>query len=199
MKLYFSPGACSLSPHIVLAEGGFDYTAEKVDLRTKQTATGADFKAINPKGYVPALVLDSGELLTEGPAIVQHLADLKPEAGLAPRPGTIERARVNSWLVFVSSELHKQFSVLFTPTAPAEWKETVKGNILGRVAFLDGELAGKSYLTGDTFTIADAYLFTILRWTAYFAMDLAPYANVTAFMARMNARPAVKAALAAEA
>jgi glutathione S-transferase len=197
MKLYFSPGACSLSPHIVLREAGVDFALERVDLGRKVTASGADFWAINPKGYVPALQLDDGEVITEGPAIVQFVADRHHDARLAPANGTMERVRLQEWLTFIGTEIHKNFSPLFDRSLADEVKAKFKERIFKRVELVEKALAGKSYLLGE-FSVADAYLFTCLRWSAFMAMDLAPYANVTAFMARMNERPAVKAALEAE-
>ena len=198
MKLFFKAGACPLSPHIVLEELGLKYEAEAVDLKAKTTASGADFLKINPKGYVPALQLDSGEVLTEGPAIVQYLADLHPEKKLAPANGTLERYKLQGWLTFVGTELHKQFSPLFNATAPQEWKDVCRGNIERRLAWVNGELAGKNYLMGADFSVADAYLYTVLRWTVPVKIDLSGLPNITAYMARMSARPGVQAALKAE-
>ncbi len=199
MKLYISPGACSLSPHIVLREAGVPFDIETVDLANKRTATGGDYKAINPKGYVPALQLDGGEVLTEGPAIVQYVADLKPGSRLAPAAGSLDRYRLQEALNFITSELHKSFSPLFNPKTPEAYKETVKGNLAGRFDLLSKNLQGKDYLMGSTFTVADAYLFTILSWTAYVGIDLAKWPVLKAYSDRVAARPAVKAALEAEA
>lgn len=198
MKLFFKAGACPLSPHIVLEELGLKYEAEAVDLKTKVTASGADFLKINPKGYVPALELDGGEVLTEGPAIVQYLADLKPEKKLAPANGTLERYKLQGWLTFVGTELHRQFTPLFNSITPQEWKDVCRANIERRLNWLNGELAGKNYLMGTDFSVADAYLYTVLRWTVPVKIDLAALPNITAYMARMSARPAVQAALKAE-
>lgn len=198
MKLYFSPGACSLASHIALCEAGFDCSLEKVDLRAKTTADGGDFRAINPKGYVPALVLDDGATLTEGVAILQHLADIKPEAKLAPAGGTLGRARVNEWLTFISSEVHKGFGPLWNPKLSDDLKAAAKKTLGDRLAFIDAALAGKAYLTGEAFTVPDAYLFTVARWAAHFDIDLAAWPNLAAFMDRMRARPAVKRALEEE-
>ena len=198
MKLYYSPGACSLSPHIVAREAGLDLLLEKVDLKSKKTADGADFWKVNPKGYVPALQLDDGTVLTEGPAIVQYLADQKPDSGLAPKNGTVERYKLQEWLNFVTSEIHKQFSPLFRPTTPDEYKKIAKENLANRFKWLDQQLAGKDYLLGKQFTVADAYLFTVLRWTVPTKIDLAPYPNVKAYLERVGARPKVKEALKAE-
>ena len=164
MKLYYSPGACSLSPHIVLNEGGFSFEKEKVDLATKQTETGADYRAVNPNGYVPALQLDDGQVLTEGPAIIQYLADRVPEKRFAPPAGTMERYRLMEWLNFISTELHKGFGALFNPQAPEEWKTAVKAQLAQRIGHVSQRLESKTYIMGDDFTVADAYLFTVLSW-----------------------------------
>ena len=198
MKLFYKPGACSLSPHIVLEESGLPYESESVDLKTKVTASGADFYAINPKGYVPALLLDSGELLTEGPAIVQYLADQVPAKRLAPANGTLERYRLQSWLTFIGTELHKSFSPFFNPAAGDDWKAIARANLERRLAYTDAQLAGKSYLLGEDFTVADAYLFTVLSWAKFIKLDLAQWPNLSAYQARVAARPKVQAALKAE-
>lgn len=198
MKLYFSPGACSLSPHIVLHEAGLPCETEQVNLGTKQTNLGNDFKAVNPKGYVPALVLDNGQLLTEGPAIVQYLADQKPGSGLAPAAGSVERYQLQEWLNYISTELHKSIGGLFNKKMPAEWRATVKENIANRLDFVTKSLGDKPYLTGDTFTVADAYLFTVLRWTGFVEVDLSKWPTLVDYIARVGERPAVKAAIAAE-
>lgn len=198
MKLYFSPGACSLSPHIALREAGLDFELEQVDLRAKKTKPGADFLAINPKGMVPVLQLDSGEILTEGPAIVQYIADQKPESGLAPKAGTIARYHLMEWLNFITAELHKNFTPLFKPTTPDEYKKIARDNLADRYAYLDRQLAGKAYIMGDQFTVADAYAFTVSNWTRLQKIDLAQWPNVAAFMDRVRARPHVQEALKAE-
>ena len=198
MKLYFSPFACSMSPHIVAAELGIDLALEKVDLASKKTAGGADFTAINPKGYIPALQLDNGELLTEGPAIVQFLADKKPEAKLVPPAGTIERVRVQEMLGYINSELHKTFTPLFNPKTLPEVRAEREEYLRKRLGFIDKQLAGKSYLFGDQFTVADAYLFTVTNWTNFVKLDISQFANLTAFQARVAARPAVQKVMAAE-
>ncbi len=191
MKLYFSPGACSLSPHIVLTESGLPFELERVDLGAKKTASGADYWQINPKGYVPALAMDDGELLTEGPAVVQYIADLVPHKHLAPPPGTMERYRVQEFLNFISTELHKGFSPLFNPKLPEDWKAVVGGLLHHRIGVVAKQLEGKAYLMGDVFTVADAYLFTILRWSKGLGVDLAPWPTVVGYMDRVAARPAV--------
>lgn len=198
MKLYYSPGACSLSPHIVLNEGGFTYDTERVDLASGKTETGADYRAVNPNGYVPALLLDDGQVLTEGPAIVQYLADRVPEKRLAPPAGTIERYRLMEWLNFISTELHKGFGALFNPQAPEEWKTAVKAQLAQRIGHVSQRLEGKTYIMGDDFTVADAYLFTVLGWSQYVGLDLSPWPMLAAYLGRVAARPAVQAALKAE-
>jgi len=198
LKLYLKPGACSLSPHIVLEESGLTYETEVVDLKTKVTASDADYWAINPKGYVPALLLDSGELLTEGPAIVQYLADQVPAKKLAPANGSIERYRLQGWLTFIGTELHKSFSAFFNPTAGEDWKGAAMANLERRLAYTDQHLTDKPYLMGEDFSVADAYLFTVLRWTAAIKLDLGRWPNIAAYQARVAARPAVQAALKAE-
>ncbi len=198
MKLYHAPGSCALSPHIVLEEAGLAYEVEQVNLRTKQTASGADFAALNPKGYVPALQLDDGTILTEGPAIVQYLADLVPAKQLAPANGTLPRYQLQSWLTFIGTEVHKSFSPFFNPAATPEMKEMAGANLQRRLAYVNDQLAGQPYLMGDTFTVADAYLFTVLNWAGFAKLDLSGWANITAFQARVAARPAVQAAMKAQ-
>jgi glutathione S-transferase len=199
MKLYFSPGACSLSPHIVLRELGLPFDAIKVDLASKKTSDGSDFKSVNPKGYVPTLLADNGKTLTEGPAIVQYLADLKPESKLAPANGTWERYQLQEWLNFISTELHKQFSPLFNPATPDVVKEAQKAKLAQRFGEIAQTLDKQDFLTGSQFTVADAYLFTVLRWTQFFAIDLAQWPSIARFVERVGQRPAVKAALDFEA
>jgi glutathione S-transferase len=198
MKLYFSPGACSLSAHIALREAGLEFEIEQVNLATKKTKSGADFNAINPKGYVPTLVLDGGEVLTEGPAIVQYIADLRPDAKLAPPAGTLARVRLQEWLGFINSEIHKAFAALFDGRAAPEVKQAARDKIARRLDFTAASLDGKAYLLGDTFSVADGYLFTVLRWTHHGAIELARWKVLTDYVARVAARPAVAAALAAE-
>src|SRR5580692_4581114 len=165
MKLYYSPGACSLSPHIVLLEAGLPYTLVKTDLKTKKTEGGADYLSINSKGAVPALELDDGRVLTEGPAVVQYLADQKPESGLAPRAGTFERYQLMEILNYITSEVHKGFSPLFNPKISADWKASALANLEKKFDWLSAFLKGKNFLMGSTFTVADAYLFTVMNWT----------------------------------
>lgn len=198
MKLYFSPGACSLSPHIVLRETGLSFELEQVDLRAKKTKNGADFLQINPKGQVPVLALDDGDRLTEGPAIVQYIADKAPESGLVPPAGSKERYRVQEWLNFITSELHKNFSPLFRPNTPDDYKPVAKENLASRFGYLDRHLADRKYLMGDQFTVADAYLFTILNWTKFQSIDLGQWPNVKAYVERVGARPKVQDAMKAE-
>lgn len=198
MKLYFSPGACSLSPHIVLHELGLPHESEKVDLKTKVTASGADFRTVNPKGQVPTLQLDDGSILTEGPVIVQYLADLKPQAGLVPPAGTMARYRLQEWLNHITSELHKGFSPLFNPATPEAYRTIAIERLTGHLARMDAHLAKNAYVMGDGFSVADAYLFTVLGWAGIVKLDLTPYANLQAFADRVRARPAVKAAMVHE-
>ena len=192
MKLYYSPGACSLSPHIVLNEAGFNYEVERVDLASKKTEKGADFFAINPKGYVPVLALDDGQILTEGPAIVQYLGDQKPASGIVPKAGTMERVHAQEWLNFITSELHKTYSPLFRSTTPDEYKKLAREYLAKRLAVLDKHLANKQYILGDKFSAPDAYDFTVLRWSQYTGVDLSPFPNIKAFMDRVAARPKVQ-------
>jgi len=198
MKLYISPGACSLSPHIVVSEAGINVELEKVNLAEHKTASGQDYMTINPNGYVPALQLDDGTVLTEGPAIVQYLADQKPASGLIPAAGAIDRYRVQEWLNFIGTELHKNFGALFNKATPDATKETAKANITRRLAYLNDRLAGKQYLMGSNFTVADAYAFTIVNWTNFVGIDLKPNPNLAAYMARVAARPKVLETLKAE-
>jgi glutathione S-transferase len=198
MKLYYSPGACSLSPHIVLNESGLAFTPVLASTKTHKLQDGTDYYTINPKGYVPLLELDSGERLSEGPAIVQYVADQVPAKGLVPPAGTMARYRAQEWLNFISTELHKQYSPLFNPAMPEEAKALFREKLKGRYAWIDTQLEGRKYLLGETFSVPDAYLFTVTRWAGFAGVDLAPYKNLAAFMARMNERPAVQAALKAE-
>ena len=198
MKLFYASGACSLSPHIVAHEAGIDLRLQKVDLKTKTVTSEGDFWAINPKGSVPALELDDGQILTEGPTVVQYLADLKPEKGLAPPAGTLARYRLQEWLGYINSELHKTYSPLFRAETPAETRIERLAYLSKRYALVEKQLAGRSYLLGDNFTVADAYLFTVTNWAGSVKFDLAPFPNLRAFQERIAARPAVKAAMRAE-
>ncbi|MFN0299461.1 MAG: glutathione transferase GstA [Burkholderiales bacterium] len=198
MKLYYTPGACSISPHIALCEAGLAHEIEKVDLKEKKTASGANYLAINPKGYIPALQLDNGEVLVEGVAIVQYIADQKPDSGLAPKAGTMERYRLQEWLTFISSELHKTFSPLFNAAMPDEGKKIFRDRLAMRFAYVDKQLAGKNYLMGANFNVADGYLYNMIRWARRVELDLSACPNVVAFEKRMEARPKVIEALKAE-
>jgi glutathione S-transferase len=198
MKLYYSPGACSLSPHIALREAGLDFTLEKTDLKSKQTTSGGDIRRDNPKGMVPVLVLDNGDVLTEGPAIVQWIADQNPDAELAPAAGTMPRYHLMEWLNFITSELHKSYSPLFNPNAPEEYKAIARTALAERYAFVNDKLAGGPYLMGRQFTVADGYLFTVTNWARIVKFDLTSYPNVVAFQERVRARPKVQEAMKAE-
>ena len=198
MKLYYSPGACLLSPHIALAEAGLAYNVEKVDLKTKKTESGADFFAINAAGYVPALVLDNGEVLTEGPAIVQYIADLAPTKKLAPPAGSFERVRLQEVLNFISTELHKSFSPLFNPATPEESKTAARALIGRRLDLIEQKLAGRDYLMGE-FSVADAYLFTVTSWGRMVGVDIKEgRPRLGEYWSRVMARPAVKQAMTEE-
>jgi glutathione S-transferase len=198
MKLYFSPGACSLSPHIALREAGLAFDLVKVDTKTHRFDGGGDFYSVNPKGYVPVLELDGGERLTEGPAIVQYIADRKPESGLAPKAGTLERVRLQEWLNFLTSEIHKGFSPLFSADTPEDYKPVVRKRLAGRFDWLSKELDGRDFLMGDRFTVADGYLFTLLGWLPFVGMNLQAWPVLKAYRERIAGRPAVKEALKAE-
>jgi glutathione S-transferase len=198
MKLYFSPGACSLSPHIILCESGLPFTLEKVDLRAKLTASGADFTKINPKGYVPALDTGSGVVLTEGPAIVQFLADQVPGKQLVPAAGTLERYQVLEWLNFIGTEIHKNYSPLFTPAASDEVKDGARAALAKRYGYVEQKLDGIQYLHGGQFSVADAYLFVVTNWAGLVKLDLSAFPNLQAFQRRIGARPAVLQAMREE-
>jgi glutathione S-transferase len=198
MKLYYSPGACSLSPHIALEESGLTYEAIAAPTKTHRLPDGTDYYTINPLGYVPLLELGDGTRLREGPAIVQYIADQAPARNLAPANGTMARYQLQSWLTFVGMELHSKFGALFTPGTAEETKTATRTRLANRFQWLDGELAGKQYLMGDTFSVADCYLFTVSNWPAHVGLDMAPYTNLAAYRARVGARPAVIAAMKAE-
>lgn len=200
MKLYYAPGRSSLSPHIVLRETERHFDLERVDLATHRTARGVDYLTINPKGYVPALELDGpgSEVLTEGPAIVQYLADLVPEKRLAPPNGTFARYHLQEWLSFISSEIHKTFSPLFRSDTPETYAEKLRGRIADRFLYVQDVLADRGFLMGETFTVADAYLFTMLQWCDRFHIDLALWPNLDDYEWRLSQRPSVLAAMAAE-
>lgn len=198
MKLFYKAGACSLSPHIVLRESGLDFTLVKVDLAAKKTESGDDFFAINPKGQVPALQLDDGSMLTEGVAIVQYLADKVPDRQLLAPAGSMTRYHTLEWLNYIATELHKGFSPLFRPDTPEEYKQTVRGQLEKKLQYVNEELTDKQWLMGLRFSVADAYLFTVLRWGKAVKLNFDGLDNIEQYMARMQARPAVAAALAAE-
>lgn len=195
MKLYFAPGACSLSPHIALLESGLDFSTEKVDLRAKKTASGADFTVINPRGYVPALELDNGLVLTEGPAIVQYIADHAPDKQLAPAPGTMEHYQLIERLNFIGTELHKGFSPLFNPATSPETKAMARAQLEKRYGNVVDMLGDRQYLVGDRFSVADGYLFVTLTWAEKMGFDLNMWPTLLALKNRVAARPAVRQAL----
>jgi glutathione S-transferase len=199
MKLYYSAGACSLSPHIVLEESGLSYEAVSAPTKTHKLEDGTDYYTINPLGYVPLLELDDGRRLHEGPAIVQYIADQVSASNLAPANGTFERYKLQEWLTFIGTELHKGgFSPLFSPATPADFKPSILERLNSRLQWVEGELAGKQYLMGDQFNVADAYLFTVTNWAPYVALDISVLPNLQAYRARVAARPAVIAAMKAE-
>ncbi len=201
MKLYYSPGACALSPQIALREAGLNFDMVRVDLKEhKLFDTKSDYYAINPKGAVPALELDNGKILTEGPAIVQYIADQVPQKNLAPANGTLDRTKLQEFLNYITSELHKGIGGLFNPAMPEEFREVTRAMVQKKYAYIDNVLSKSPYLMGNDYSIADSYLYNVTRWAAYDAVkiDLSMYQNLTAFMTRMNARPSVQAALQAE-
>lgn len=198
MKLYFTPGACSLAPHIALRESGLRFELEQVDLGTKETASGTDFLQLNPKGYVPALFLDDNSILTEVPVVLQFIADLKPESGLAPVAGSRERYRLQEWLNFVSTELHKGLSPLFNPDLTCASRQMIRSAINTKFTFVDRHLENHEYLLNGQFTVADTYAFAIVQWKNYFDIDLAPWPNLAAYYARIANRPTVRGAMTAE-
>ncbi|MES2877705.1 MAG: glutathione transferase GstA [Pseudomonadota bacterium] len=198
MKLYYSPGACSLSPHIALKESGLAFEAIAAPTKTHQLADGTDYYTINPLGYVPLLVLDDGTQLREGQVIVQYIADQVPVQQLAPANGTLARYKLQEWLSFISSELHKGFSPLFNAAMPDEAKTIAKTRLTSRLQWLNSELAGKNYLMGDNFSVADGYLFTVTNWAQPVGLDISGLSNLIAFRARMSERPAVQEAMRAE-
>ena len=198
MQLYFAPGACSLASHITAREAGIAVDLKRADTKTKKLEDGSDYLAINSKGAVPALKLDNGQVLTEGVAIMQYLADQKPESNLAPKNGTLERYRVQEWLNYITSEVHKGYSPLWNPTLDANIKEYALGNLQKKFDWISTQLKGKKFLTGDTFTVADAYLFTVLNWSNFLGLDMSKWPALTEFSARVAARPKVQEAMAAE-
>jgi len=198
MKLYYSPGACSLSPHIVLREAGLAFEAVKAPTKTHQLDDGTDYYGINPLGYVPLLELDDGTRLREGPAIVQYIADQVPVKNLAPANGTLPRYRLQEWLTFIGMELHRSYSPLFNPKMPEDGKQVYRDRLASRYQWLNGQLEGRDFLMGDHFTVADAYLYTVTRWSQPMQIDLAAHGHISAYMERMAARPAVQEALKVE-
>ena len=198
MKLYYSPGACSLSPHIALQEAGLAYTPVLASTKSHKLQDGTDYYTINALGYVPVLELDNGERLRQGPAIVQYMADQVPDKRLAPANGTLARYRLQEWLTFIGTELHKGFSPLFNPATPEDYKPMVRERLLQRLQWVDSQLAGKQYLMGDQFTVADGYLFTVTNWTQPTKLDISGLAHLAAYRERVGARPAVQAAMKAE-
>jgi len=198
MKLYYSPGACSLSPHIALHEAGLAFEGVLASTKTKLLADGTDYFTINPLGYVPVLELDDGRRLREGPAIVQYIADQVPAKNLAPANGTFERYQLQEWLTFIGTELHKTYSPLFNPASTPEMKTQAADRIKGRLTWVDGQLAGKQYLMGDHFTVADGYLFVVTNWSKMVGIDLTPFSNLVAYRERVGAREGVQAAMRAE-
>ncbi|MDP3253910.1 MAG: glutathione transferase GstA [Hydrogenophaga sp.] len=198
MKLYYSPGACSLSPHIALHEAGLTFEAVPAPTKTHQLPDGTDYYTINPLGYVPLLELDNGDRLREGPAIVQYIADQVPQKNLAPANGTMARYRLQEWLTFIGTEIHKGFSPLFNPATPEEFKTATKTKLSQRLAWVDSQLAGQQYLMGENFTVADGYLFTVTNWAPRVGVDITGLANLVAYRERVAARPAVQAAMKAE-
>ena len=195
MKLYYSPGACSLSPHIALHEAGLKFEHVLASTKTHLLEDGTDYYTINPLGYVPVLELDDGTRLTEGPAIVQYIADQAPGKKLAPANGTVKRTQMQAWLNFIGTELHKGFSPLFNPATPAESKTMAVDKLMSRLKWVDGELDGKQYLMGDDFSVADPYLFTVTNWAPRVGVDISGFANLAGFRTRMAARPAVRTAM----
>ncbi len=198
MKLYYSPGACSLASHIALYETGLPFEVDKIIKTTKMTVGGENFMQLNPKGYVPTIKLDDGSILTEGAAILQYIADQQPASGLAPKAGTMERYRLQEWLTFISSEIHKSFSPMFNKEATEEMKNYARNNLTRRLIHAETQLANTPYLMGDHFTVADAYFFVVMNWSNAVGFDLAPYPHIKEYMARVAARPAVQAAMRAE-
>ena len=198
MKLYYSTGACSMSPHIVLREAGLPFEAVLTSTKTHQLADGTDYYTINPKGSVPLLELDNGERLSEGPAIVQYIADLVPAKNLAPAAGTMARYRLQEWLNYITSELHKGYGALFNPATPADYKSMASARLIDRLTIVDKALAGKEFLMGEHFTVADAYLFTVAGWSKFVGLDISALTNLTAYLGRIASRPAVQETMKAE-
>lgn len=198
MKLYYAPGACSLASHITLAESGLAFVIDKLNVPTKTTSDGEDFMRINPKGYVPTVRLDDGSVLTEGAVILQYIADQNPASGLAPKAGTMERYRLQEWLNYIATEIHKSYSPLFNKVLPEEAKSLARNLLARRLGYVETQLASKPYLMGEQFTVADAYLFVVLNWSRGVGFDLEPFPNIKDYVARIAVRPAVQAAMKAE-
>ena len=198
MKLYYAPGACSLASHIALHETGLPFEIDKYISATKTTASGEDFLQVNPKGYVPTIRLDDGSILTEGAAVLQYIADRNPESGLAPKAGTMERYRLQEWLTFIGTEIHKTFSPLFSKTVSPEARDRAHDLLTRRLGYVETQLANRPYLMGDSFTVADAYLFVVVRWSNRVGFDLAKFPRIQEYLARISARPSVQAAMKAE-
>lgn len=198
MKLYYAPGACSLASHIALHESGLPFEIDKLNVPTKTTSSGEDYMQINPKGYVPAVRLDDGSILTEGAAILQYIADQNPASGLAPAAGTMERYRLQEWLTFIGTEIHKSYSPLFNKAASDDMKSFARNLLTKRLGYVEAQLASKPYLMGDGFTVADAYLFVVVSWSGHVGFDLGPFPQIREYVARIGARPAVQAAMKAE-
>lgn len=198
MKLYYAPGACSLASHIALHESGLPFEIDKLNVPTKTTASGEDFMQINPKGYVPAIKLDDGSILTEGAVILQYIADRNPGSSLAPKAGTMERYRLQEWLNFIATEIHKSFSPLFNKAASDEVKKSARDLLTKRLGYVEAQLANKPYLMGDSFTVADAYMFVVLSWSNHAGFDLGQFSRINEYVARIAARPAVQSAMKAE-
>lgn len=198
MKLYYSPGACSLASHIALYESGLSFEIDRLIKTSKMTVGGEDFMQVNPKGYVPTIKLDDGSVLTEGVAVLQYIADRKPDSHLAPRCGTMERYRLQEWLTFISSELHKSFSPFFNKDATEDTKTGARNHLIKRLGYVETQLARQPYLMGEHFTVADAYLFVVVGWSKHVAFDLSPFPKMQEYLARIAVRPAVQAAMKAE-
>lgn len=198
MKLYYYPGACSMAPHIILREAGYKFDLDKVDFAAMKTASGEDFRKVNPKGYVPAVKLDDGQILTEVGVILQYLADQKPESGLVPKAGSMERYRLMEWLNFIATEIHKALGAFFNPKMTPEWREAQLALVGKRFDYLVSALDGKPYVVGGKFSVADAYLFTVLNWTHFHKIDVSKWPKLKDYMASISARPAVKESMKAE-
>ena len=198
MKLYYAPGACSLASHIALHEAGIPFEIDLLNFSTRTTASGEDFLQLNPKGYVPALKLEDGSILTEGAAILQYVADQNPDSGLAPKAGTIERYRLQEWLTFIGTEIHKSYSPLFNKASSDEIKNSARNMLSKRLGYVELQLASNPYLVGNNFTVADAYLFVVVGWSGYVGFDLSPFPKINEYIAKIATRPAVQAAMKAE-